>query len=105
MPLCGNLYLSGFNSQRQTLLRPDLQAELDRIFDVLKGLLLSLALTHASRNRCALDYPNTVFVSVDGYVEYHIGASLVSIACCPRFDHALLTRCLSKSSGHLLIAD
>jgi hypothetical protein len=43
----------------------------DRIFNVLKGFCLSLPLTHATRNTGAFDYPHSVFISIEGYVEFH----------------------------------
>jgi hypothetical protein len=43
----------------------------DRIFNVLKGFCLSLPLTHATRNTGAFDYPHSVFISIEGDVEFH----------------------------------
>src|SRR5437868_15135745 len=65
------LDLMSRNRQRITLLGAHRQAFTYGIIDVLKRLFLRPALTHAARNRGALDDPHAVFVPINGDVKHH----------------------------------
>lgn len=66
-----NWHMICFNRQRQTLLGSDFEAESNRLVNTLDRHLLGLALAYAPRYRRTLGYPNTVFISIECYVESH----------------------------------
>src|SRR5215470_7107702 len=61
----------------------DIQAKFDGVSDVLGRFLFGLALTHAARDRGALDDPCAVFVAIEGNSEFHGESSIASLSALP----------------------
>ena len=66
-----NLHLTGFNRERHPSFGSNLQAGLDGISDVGKGLIFRGTLVDAAGYGGTLDHPNAVFVTVDRHNESH----------------------------------
>jgi hypothetical protein len=70
-----DLHLSSLYRERQTTFRADLKALGNGILDIPQCFFLSVALADAARNRRALHDPYALFISINGYIEYHAQCS------------------------------
>lgn len=77
-PLCSYLDLSCFNRQRQPFFSTHFQAKCNGFSNIFQRFVFSRALTDTAWNGGAFGYPHTIFIAINGYVEFHLFASFLT---------------------------